>query len=58
MQRNVYIVLVGKRPVQIPRHRWGDSIKMVLNKTQDGVGSSVVLKALCYKPEGRGFDTR
>jgi hypothetical protein len=23
-----------------------------------GVGGSVVVKALCYKPEGRGFDTR
>jgi hypothetical protein len=23
-----------------------------------GVCGSVVVKALCYKPEGRGFDTR
>jgi hypothetical protein len=23
-----------------------------------GVRGSVVVKALCYKPEGRGFDTR
>jgi hypothetical protein len=22
------------------------------------MGDSVVVKALCYKPEGRGFDTR
>jgi hypothetical protein len=26
--------------------------------TQPGVRSSVVVKALCYKPEGRGFETR
>jgi hypothetical protein len=24
----------------------------------EGAGGSVVIKALCYKPEGRGFDTR
>jgi inorganic pyrophosphatase/exopolyphosphatase len=23
-----------------------------------GAGSSIMVKALCYKPEGRGFDTR
>jgi hypothetical protein len=26
--------------------------------TAFGVRSGVVVKALCYKPEGRGFDTR
>jgi hypothetical protein len=25
---------------------------------QWGAGASVVVKALCYKPEGRGFETR
>jgi hypothetical protein len=42
--------------------------RRVLNKIQDldnvhtcyswGVRGSEVVKALCYKPEGRGFDSR
>jgi hypothetical protein len=32
--------------------------KYVEYSSQVGVRGSVVVKALCYKPEGRGFDTR
>jgi hypothetical protein len=39
--RNVYKILVGKseakRPVRIPRHRWGDNVKMDLRKIGFGV---------------------
>jgi hypothetical protein len=35
----------GKRLQGRPRGRWVDNIRMV------------VVKALCYKPEGRGFET-
>jgi hypothetical protein len=31
---------------------------MYLTNREQGEVSSVVIKALCYKPEGRGFDTR
>jgi hypothetical protein len=27
-------------------------------KSMDGAGRSVVIEALCYKPEGRGLETR
>jgi hypothetical protein len=40
-KRNAYRILVekpeGKRPLGRPRHRWVDSIKMVLKETQDEV---------------------
>jgi hypothetical protein len=42
--RKVYRVLVGKpegkRPLERPRHRWEDGIKMDLRKTGWGVGWS------------------
>jgi hypothetical protein len=35
--RNVYIILVGnpegRRPLEIPRHKWEDNIKMDLMET-------------------------
>jgi hypothetical protein len=31
---------------------------MPLQVVSAGTRGSVVVKALCYKPEGRGFDTR
>jgi hypothetical protein len=36
--------------------RQSDNLQIVEAKI--GVRSSVVIKALCYKAEGRGFDTR
>jgi hypothetical protein len=30
----------------------------ILYIVRNGVRGSVVVKALCYKPEGRGFDSR
>jgi hypothetical protein len=32
--------------------------KIMIVITKLGARGSVVVKALCYKPEGRGFDTR
>jgi hypothetical protein len=29
-----------------------------VNRSHTGVRGSLVVDALCYKPEGRGFDTR
>jgi hypothetical protein len=34
--------------------RWEDNIKM---HSKEGESGSLVVKALCYKPEGRGFET-
>jgi hypothetical protein len=31
-ERDAYIVLVGKRPLGRPRHRWEDNIKMDLRE--------------------------
>jgi hypothetical protein len=55
-KRNAYRLLVGKRPLGRPRRRWVDNIRMDLGEV--GARGSVVVKALCYKPEGRGFDSR
>jgi hypothetical protein len=30
----------------------------ITENIQQGVCHSIVVKALCYKPEGRGFETR
>jgi hypothetical protein len=30
----------------------------IANAKMEGARGSVVVKALCYKPEGRGFDSR
>jgi hypothetical protein len=32
--------------------------EMVCKCVREGVRGSLVVKALCYKPEGRGFDSR
>jgi hypothetical protein len=32
--------------------------EIILAVSQMGARGSVVVKALCYKPEGRGFDSR
>jgi hypothetical protein len=32
--------------------------KIVIVTSLKGTRGSVVVKALCYKPEGRGFETR
>jgi hypothetical protein len=59
-KKNAYRLLVrkpeGKRPIGRPRCRWVDDIRMALGEV--GTRGSVVVKALCYKQEGRGFDTR
>jgi hypothetical protein len=34
-----------------------DAVTCSNRELEDGIGS-VVVKALCYKPEGRGFETR
>jgi hypothetical protein len=54
-KRNVYRLLEGK-PEGGPRCRWVDNIKLDLGEI--GVHGRVVVKALCYKPEGRGFVTQ
>jgi hypothetical protein len=41
-------------PTQISLHR----IIFLLETGQKGARGSIVVKALCYKVEGRGFDTR
>jgi hypothetical protein len=55
-KRNEYRILVGKPggkiPLGRPRRRWVDNIKIDLRE------GSVVVKALCCKPEGRGFKSR
>jgi hypothetical protein len=33
-------------------------MEKVWNRFNSGALGSIVVKALCYKPEGRGFDTR
>jgi hypothetical protein len=40
------------------RPKWPLSGEQVVVTKEQGARSSVVVKALCYKPEGRGFDTR
>jgi hypothetical protein len=36
----------------------GDVMQDIQTLKIKGARGSVVVKALCYKPEGRGFDTR
>jgi hypothetical protein len=36
-------------------HETGSALKIILNYHSHG---SIVVKALCYKPEGRGFETQ
>jgi hypothetical protein len=36
----------------------GIIIRVIKNLHRNGACGSVVVKALCYKPEGRGFDIR
>jgi hypothetical protein len=38
--------------------RWFITVWSARNSKLKGARGSVVVKALCYKPEGRGFDTR
>jgi hypothetical protein len=51
MSRILVVVLIYHRHKYIP---------MLLKETHDYVGAlgSVVVKTLCYKPKGPGFDTR
>jgi hypothetical protein len=49
--------LALKSPNRISLCPLGEAIEHSCNSFQKS-GGRVVVKALCYKPEGRGFDTR
>jgi hypothetical protein len=51
--RGVYRVLVGKRPLGRPRHRWRDNIKMDLREV--GYGSMNWLELAEDKDRWRGL---
>jgi hypothetical protein len=44
----------------VPQDVEGEIVRPLCECTQHYMGArgSVVVKALCYKPEGRGFETR
>ena len=46
----------GMMPLGRPRCRWEDNIKMDLQEV--GGAHGIAVKALRYKPAGRGFDSR
>jgi hypothetical protein len=48
---------------KLPKIKWlwlteESAVSQWANSLGSGARGSVVVKALCYKPEGRGFDTR
>jgi hypothetical protein len=46
---------------EAPEHRNGNNSQIIIAiyiYISKGVRGSIVVKALCYKPEGRGFETR
>jgi hypothetical protein len=67
--RNSYRILVGKpegkRPLGRLRHRWEDDIKIDIREVgwgdvdwTDLAQNRDAVAALCYKPEGRGYNSR
>ena len=50
--RGVHRVLVGKRPLGRPRHRWEDNIKIVLQEVGGGRGDWLELAGTCGYGEG------
>jgi hypothetical protein len=50
---------LGKSPrYSLDRRKGRPRADLDAVETRQGARGSVVVKALCYKPEGRGFDTR
>jgi hypothetical protein len=53
--RNLYSLPSIVRMIKSRRMRWAGHIKRI---GRAGASGSVTVEALCYKPEGRGFETR
>jgi hypothetical protein len=57
--RCVYFCVLCLIAVSLPLGKNPFAVQSVqLNNNKIGARGSVVVKALCYKPEGRGFETR